>query len=85
MSFRKVEKTPTEMGRNMTHEKSDSDSDNEGAPMTVGGYTEFVARSDSDWDEPVYSGKARSNYNLTGTAKGTGPINSFSRKHFPNY
>ncbi|CAE5962191.1 unnamed protein product [Arabidopsis arenosa] len=42
------------MGRQMTHEKSDSDSDNEGTPMTAGGYTEFVARSDSDWDEPFF-------------------------------
>ncbi|EFH64152.1 hypothetical protein ARALYDRAFT_474914 [Arabidopsis lyrata subsp. lyrata] len=80
MSFRKVEKKPTEMGRQMTHEKSDSDSDNEGTPMTAGGYTEFVARSDSDWDEPFYSGKARSNL----TTKETGPTNSYSRKHFSN-
>ncbi|XP_019093519.1 PREDICTED: uncharacterized protein LOC109129576 [Camelina sativa] len=84
MSFRKVEKKSTEMGRNMSHEKSDSDSDKEGAPMMAGGYTETVNRSDDDddWDEPVDSGKACAN--LT-TAMETVPINRYSRKYYPNY
>ncbi|XP_006303007.2 uncharacterized protein LOC17894574 [Capsella rubella] len=82
MSFRKVEKKPTEMGRHMTHEKSNSDSYKEGAPMMAPGYTEMVSRSDeSDWDDLVDSGKTRASL----TAMETAPINRFSRKNFSNY
>ncbi|XP_019083705.1 PREDICTED: uncharacterized protein LOC109125701 [Camelina sativa] len=82
MSFKRVEKKSTEMGRQMTHEKSDSDSDKEGTPMMVGGYTEMVSRSDdSDWDEPVDSGKRCPDP----IAKETAPINRYSRKYYPNH